>query len=102
MLDPVNLYLPDFQNWQSEDGKETQVIRIQDLMTHTSGLPPYADVQKLSKEHGILNPKALMEHLPARFPSADRLPVQLPELHHPAAHRGNRQRAITPRFRTAA
>ena len=63
MLDPVNLYLPDFQNWQSEDGKETQVIRIQDLMTHTSGLPPYADVQKLSKEHGILNPGALMEYI---------------------------------------
>ena len=63
MLDPVNLYLPDFQNRQSEDGKETQVIRIQDLMTHTSGLPPYADVQKLSKEHGILNPGALMEYI---------------------------------------
>ena len=40
MLDPVSLYIPHFKNWESEDGKEKKVIRIADLMTHTSGLPP--------------------------------------------------------------
>ena len=49
MLDPVSLYIPHFKNWESEDGKEKKVIRIADLMTHTSGLPPYAPVAELEK-----------------------------------------------------
>ncbi len=63
MPDPVNFYLPDFQNWQSEDGKERQTIRIQDLMTHTSGLPPYAPVSRLETEIGSPNPDALMQYI---------------------------------------
>ena len=40
MLDPVNRYIPDFENWIDETG-ETTTIRIHHLMTHTSGLPAY-------------------------------------------------------------
>ena len=52
MLDPVSLYIPNFKNWESADGKEKKVIRIADLMTHTSGLPPYAPVGELEKQYG--------------------------------------------------
>ncbi|AVM58198.1 esterase [Bacteroides heparinolyticus] len=63
MLDPVNLYIPEFKNWESEDGKEKKVIRIADLMTHTSGLPPYASVTELEKQYGSPNPEGLMEYI---------------------------------------
>lgn len=63
MLDPVNRYIPNFKDWESADGKEKQTIRIQDLMTHTSGLPPYAPVADLSKKYGQPNPDGLMEYI---------------------------------------
>ena len=40
MLDAVNRYIPGFEDWKDEQG-ETTTIRIQHLMTHTSGLPAY-------------------------------------------------------------
>ena len=63
MLDPVSLYIPNFKNWESADGKEKKVIRIADLMTHTSGLPPYAPVGELEKQYGSPNPDGLMEYI---------------------------------------
>ena len=63
MLDPVSLYIPEFKNWESEDGKEKKVIRIADLMTHTSGLPPYASVTELEKQYGSPDPAGLMEYI---------------------------------------
>lgn len=63
MLDPVSLYIPGFKNWESEDGKEQKTIRIADLMTHTSGLPPYAPVAELEKKYGSPNPDGLMEYI---------------------------------------
>ena len=62
LLDRVNLYLPDFREWQGENG-EKQDIRIVDLMTHTSGLPPYAPVAELQKEYGSPNPEGLMKYI---------------------------------------
>ncbi|MBQ7684135.1 MAG: serine hydrolase, partial [Bacteroidaceae bacterium] len=38
LLDAVNQYIPDFEDWRDENG-ETTTIRIQHLLTHTSGLP---------------------------------------------------------------
>ena len=63
MLDPVSRYIPDFKDWESADGKEKQTIRIADLMTHTSGLPPYAPVAEVSKQYGSPNPDGLMEYI---------------------------------------
>ena len=63
MLDPVSRYIPDFKDWESADGKEKQTIRIADLMTHTSGLPPYAPVTEVSKQYGSPNPDGLMEYI---------------------------------------
>lgn len=63
LLDPVSLYIPDFRTWQSEDGKHTKAIRIQDLLTHTSGLPAYAPVAKIQQAAGSPCPDALMQYI---------------------------------------
>ena len=63
LLDPVSLYIPDFKNWASEDGKDKKVIRIADLLTHTSGLPPYGPTSELEKQYGSPNPDGLIEYI---------------------------------------
>lgn len=63
LLDPVSLYIPGFKNWASEDGKDKKVIRIADLLTHTSGLPPYAPTSDLEKQYGSPNPDGLIEYI---------------------------------------
>lgn len=62
-LDPVSRYIPGFKDWESEDGKDKKVIRIADLLTHTSGLPPYAPTAELEKKYGSPNPAGLMEYI---------------------------------------
>lgn len=62
-LDPVSRYIPGFKDWESEDGKDKKVIRIADLLTHTSGLPPYAPAAELEKKYGSPNPAGLMEYI---------------------------------------
>ena len=62
LLDKVNLFIPDFQGWKKPDGK-TVDIRVIDLMTHTSGLPPYASVEMLEKQFGSPNPNALINYI---------------------------------------
>lgn len=63
MSDPVSLYIPGFENWKSQDGKEERTIRIADLMTHTSGLPPYAPVAELEKRYGSPCPDGVIEYI---------------------------------------
>ncbi len=62
-LDPVSRYIPEFKDWESEDGKARKVIRIADLLTHTSGLPPYGPTEELEKKYGSPNPAGLMEYI---------------------------------------
>lgn len=62
-LDPVSRYIPGFKDWESEDGKDKKVIRIADLLTHTSGLPPYGPTAELEKKYGSPNPAGLMEYI---------------------------------------
>ena len=63
LLDPVSRYIPGFKDWESEDGKDKKVIRITDLLTHSSGLPPYAPAAELEKKYGSPNPTGLMEYI---------------------------------------
>lgn len=63
MLDPVSMYIPNFKSGESEDGKSKKTIRIADLMTHSSGLPPYAPAAELEKKYGSPNPDGLMEYI---------------------------------------
>ena len=45
LLDRVDMFIPGFENWKDSAGNVTS-IRVVDLMTHVSGLPPYADINK--------------------------------------------------------
>ena len=63
LLDPVSLYIPEFKSWVSEDGKDKKIIRITDLLTHTSGLPPYAPTSELEKQYGSPNPDGMIEYI---------------------------------------
>ena len=59
MLDldsPVSRYLPGFDD---KNGS----IKVAHLMTHTSGLPAYAPVEKLSEKYGSPSPQGLLEHI---------------------------------------
>jgi CubicO group peptidase (beta-lactamase class C family) len=53
LTDRVSMYIPDFQG----------NIRVADLLTHTSGLPPYAPVDSLKKYCGFPNPDGLIQYI---------------------------------------
>ena len=53
LSDRVSMYIPNFQG----------DIRVMDLLTHTSGLPPYASVDSLKKRYGSPNPNGLIEYI---------------------------------------
>jgi len=52
-LDRVDRYIPGFQG----------NIRVRDLMTHSSGLPSYANVDSLQKWYGPPNPDNLIDYI---------------------------------------
>lgn len=62
LLDRVDAYIPGFENWKDSTGNETS-IRLIDLMTHSSGLPPYADTEKLKAKYGAPNPDGLIDYI---------------------------------------
>lgn len=63
LKDAVSRYIPGFENWKPADGGEETTIRIEDLLTHTSGLPPYAPAATLVKQYGSPNPDGLIEYI---------------------------------------
>lgn len=58
---PVEKYLPGYRNWQ--EGKKTVKIRVKDLMTHTGGLAPYADVDSLTRRWGDYKTDSLRHYI---------------------------------------
>jgi CubicO group peptidase (beta-lactamase class C family)/lysophospholipase L1-like esterase len=60
LIDRVSLFIPEFKGWENGRRKE---IRIIDLLTHTSGLPPYAPVKELEEKYGAPNPNGLIEYI---------------------------------------
>lgn len=64
LQDPVSQYIPGFQNWKSEDGKQSKTIRIEHLLTHSSGLPAYVTPNELRKQYGdAANADSLMKYI---------------------------------------
>ncbi len=63
LLDPVSMYIDNFEPWIDPETGEKQTIRIWHLLTHTSGLPPYAPVQELQEKYGAPNPDSLMAYI---------------------------------------
>ncbi len=62
LMDRVDNYIPGFENWKDADGNET-AIRVIDLMTHISGLPPYADVKALKAKYGAPNRDGVIDYI---------------------------------------
>jgi len=53
LMDRVDRYIPGFRG----------NIHIQELITHTSGLPPYAPVDSLQKWYGSPNPDGMIKYI---------------------------------------
>ena len=62
LLDRVDKYIPGFENWKDSAGNVTS-IRVVDLMTHVSGLPPYADINKVKEKYGAPNRDGLIDYI---------------------------------------
>lgn len=62
LLDRASEYIPGYENWKDSTG-DTQSIRIVDLLTHTSGLPEYAPVDKVKAQYGSPNPAGLLSYI---------------------------------------
>jgi len=63
LLDKVKDFFPAFIPWVNDSTHSKTDIRIIHLMTHTSGLPPYAPVEKLKKKYGAPNPDSLLAYI---------------------------------------
>lgn len=61
LSDKVNLFIPEFKPWSN--GKEVKDIRVIDLMTHTSGLPSYAPIEKANKAKGNNKPDRIINYI---------------------------------------
>ena len=62
LSDPIKDFIPGFEGWEDENGRKMD-IRLVDIMTHTSGLPPYANVDSLTAIYGSPSPDGLIEHI---------------------------------------
>jgi CubicO group peptidase (beta-lactamase class C family) len=63
LTDNVAMYIPGFKGYKDTVTGKVTDIRIIDLLTHSSGLPPYAPADELVKKFGSPNPKALMDYI---------------------------------------
>ena len=61
--DKVKMYIPDFQPWVDPKTGEKVDIRIVDLLTHSSGLPSYANTDELIEKYGVAHPDSLMSYV---------------------------------------
>ena len=59
--DPVRIYVPEFKAYHGKFKEEP--IRLIHLLTHTSGLPPYAPVKELKKRFGGPQPDSLIKYI---------------------------------------
>jgi CubicO group peptidase (beta-lactamase class C family) len=61
LTDNVSMYIDGFKPYvDSATGRKID-IRVIDLLTHSSGLPPYAPVADIVAKNGAPNPKALID-----------------------------------------
>ena len=59
----MNKYIPEFQPWVDPKTGEKVDIRIVDLLTHSSGLPSYANTAELIERYGVSHPDTLMSYI---------------------------------------
>ncbi|HBZ35150.1 MAG TPA: serine hydrolase [Bacteroidales bacterium] len=63
LTDNVAMYIKGFQGYADSVTGKTIDIRIVDLMTHSSGLPAYANIDELTAKYGAPSPEALMDYI---------------------------------------
>lgn len=63
LLDRVSDFIPEFKPWPDPSGADFEPIRLIHLLTHTSGLPPYAPVKELEERYGSPAVDSLIHHI---------------------------------------
>lgn len=63
LTDPVNMYIPDYAPWVDPETGEKVDIRIIDVMTHTSGIAPYVDMNEFVARFGEACPDTLIRFI---------------------------------------
>ena len=63
LTDKVSMYIPGFQPWEDPETGEKIDIRIIDVLTHSSGLPPYVSPSVVIKKCGVADPDSLMNYI---------------------------------------
>ena len=63
LTDNVSMYIPGFKGYENPEGGRPIDIRIIDLLTHSSGLPPYAPAADLVAKYGSPAPEGLIEYI---------------------------------------
>lgn len=63
LSDPVSRYIPEFLPWTDPETGERVDITLQDLLTHSSGLPAYLGVQALVDRYGENCPDSTLHHI---------------------------------------
>ncbi len=66
LTDKVDMYIPGFKPWVDPDSGETVDIIIRDLLTHSSGLDAYANVEGYVSEFGENTPDSFETYLATR------------------------------------
>ena len=61
--DRVDSYFPNFRNWEDPVSGETVPITVQQLLTHSSGLPPQVFAEDYVKRYGANTPDTLMRRV---------------------------------------
>jgi len=52
LWDRVRTYVPEFSAWYGEKGRRGEEAKLYNLLTHTSGLPPYTDAKEAARKLG--------------------------------------------------
>jgi len=68
LWDRVSVYVPEFSTWYGEKGRAGGEARLYNLLTHTSGLPPYTDAKEAAEAIGDPCTTADLAGLIARLP----------------------------------
>ena len=63
LLDKVEDFFPVFKTGRKEISSFDKPIRLIHLLTHTSGLPPYAPVEEIKKIYGSPAPDSLLSYI---------------------------------------
>ncbi len=63
LTDRVDMYIPGFMPYIDPETGEKVNIRIIDLLTHSSGLPPYVAPETVIKKCGKADPDSLMSYI---------------------------------------